>query len=275
MGTNKADLQSATPPVQENEVLNSVLKLEEGEKQMKKFIGLALVAAALAIVIPSSTVFATHGGIGNGAPNGAHYNLNIIGVSKDKSADMTGNSGHRIFVKLWGKSKIMLAEGEDFKVLDANGTDGNGAKFQLHNPDPDGDGVTVYSVFARALGTPGDKSTTSTCATGPGEDGVLGTDNDMELCSVTTLMLERSKGKSSFENVSKELLFLWDVDLDGDGVVDVSRIGLFDDRLEGYFWDYDNKGMRLVQLRFYECFTNVGADKDAGIDESACFGGAP
>jgi len=110
---------------------------------MKKFIGLALVAAALAIVIPSSTVFATHGGIGNGAPNGAHYNLNIIGVSKDKSADMTGNSGHRIFVKLWGKSKIMLAEGEDFKVLDANGTDGNGAKFQLHNPDPDGDGVTV------------------------------------------------------------------------------------------------------------------------------------
>ena len=103
---------------------------------MKKFIGLALAVAALAVFIPSSAVFATHGGTGNGAPNGAHYNLNIIGVSKDKSGDMTGNNGHRIFVKLWGKSKIMLGEGDSFKVLDANGTDGNGAKFQLPTRTP-------------------------------------------------------------------------------------------------------------------------------------------
>jgi len=60
---------------------------------------------------------------GNGAPSGAHYNLNIIGVQKNKTVDMTGNSGHRIFVPLWGNAKILLTEG-DYAVLDANGTDG-------------------------------------------------------------------------------------------------------------------------------------------------------
>src|ERR1051326_8757367 len=90
---------------------------------------------------------------GNGSPSGAHYNLNIIGVPKGKTADMTGDNGHRIFVSLTGKTNILLSQG-DFQVLDANGTDGS-ASFQLPNPDPDNDGVTVYSVFARALGKPG------------------------------------------------------------------------------------------------------------------------
>jgi len=63
---------------------------------------------------------------GNGAPSGAHYNLNIIGVSKGKSSDMTGDNGHRIFVPLSGTTKIMLSEG-DFAVLDGNGTDGSAA----------------------------------------------------------------------------------------------------------------------------------------------------
>ena len=271
-GDKDAELQSATSPVQGKGILNSNLAKEKREKQMKKFIGLALAVAALAVVLPTSAVFATHGGTGNGAPNGAHYNLNLIGVS-DKSADMTGNNGHRIFVKLWGKSKIMLAEGEDFKVLDANGTDGNGAKFQLPNPDPDGDGMTVYSVFARALGTPGGKSITSTCATGPGLDGVLGTADDEPISSVTTLELERSKGKSSFENVSKELLYVY-ADIDGDG--NLERMALFDDRLEGYFCDYDNHGLKLVQLRFYECETIVpDADNpEGGVTDDACFGGS-
>lgn len=88
---------------------------------------------------------------GHGAPSGPHYNLNIIGVPKDKTADMKGGHGHRIFVKLDGKSKIWLKEGDDFQVLDANGTDADGAKFQLPDPDPDDDLVLSYSVYARAL----------------------------------------------------------------------------------------------------------------------------
>ena len=122
--------------------------------RMKRFLAIGLATAALAVLGSATAVFATHGITGNGAPNGAHYNLNLIGVG-DKSADMDGNNGHRIFVKLSGKTKILLIEGDSFKVLDANGTDGDSAKFQLPNPDPDGDGKTVYSVFARALGKPG------------------------------------------------------------------------------------------------------------------------
>src|SRR5689334_15021270 len=118
-------------------------------------VGLAL-AAALALFTVANVSAAT----GNGAPSGAHYNLNIIGVPKDKSADMTGDNGHRIFVKLGGNTKINLAEGDTFQVLDANGTDGS-ASFQLPDPDPDNDGVTAYSVYARALGKPGGSSVTT------------------------------------------------------------------------------------------------------------------
>src|SRR5262245_33340660 len=101
--------------------------------------------------------------LGNGAPSGTHYNLNMIGVPKQKTADMTGDNGHRIFMSLEGKTKVMLSEGV-FAVLDANGTDGT-ASFQLPNPDPLNSGVTKYSVFARALGKPGGSATITTCAT--------------------------------------------------------------------------------------------------------------
>jgi hypothetical protein len=181
-----------------------------------------------------------------GTLKGAHYNLNIIGVPKEKTADMTGNNGHRIFVKLEGKTRIMLSESEDgFQVLDANGTDGTAA-FSLPNPDPDNDGETEYSVYARALGKPGGSSTTTTCAT----DVTTGDD----YCSIYSLVLVRDKGGSKFRNVSRELLYIY-ADLDGDGTVE--RYPLFDEALEGYFWDYDNQGLKLVQLRFYEVPTVV------------------
>jgi hypothetical protein len=181
---------------------------------------------------------------GNGGPAGAHYNLNIIGVAKGKSASMTGGDGHRIFVPLVGSTKIMLSQG-DFAVLDANGTDGSAA-FQLPNPDPDGDGITQYSVFARALGTPGGSSKTTTCATDP-TTGEL-------FCSVFSMVLVRDSGKSTFTNVSKELLFVF-ADIDGDGVLD--RVNLFDSALTDFFWQYDNTGLKLAQLRFYQVPTNV------------------
>lgn len=181
---------------------------------------------------------------GNGAPSGPHYNLNLIGVPKNKSASMTGNDGHRIFVPLTGKTKIELSEG-DFQVLDANATDGVGA-FQLPNPDPDGDGVTTYSVWARALGKPGGSSTTTTCATDP-------TTGDL-YCSVESMVLVRESGKQKFTNVSKDLLYIY-ADLDGDGTVE--RYSLFDSALTDYFWQYDNQGLKLAQLRFYEIPSTV------------------
>jgi hypothetical protein len=180
---------------------------------------------------------------------GAHYNLNIIGVPQDKTADMTGDNGHRIFVPRYGNAKILLREG-DFGVLDANGTDANGASFQLPNPDPDGDGVTAYSVFARALGKPGGKSTTTTCMDTVDDT----TGSPVTYCSIYSMVLVRGTGKSRFDNVSKELLFVY-ADTDLDGVVE--RLPLFGDPLAEYYWSYTNDGLHLAQLRFYEIATTV------------------
>ncbi len=175
--------------------------------------------------------------------SGAHYNLNIIGMDKGKSASLTGGSGHRIFVPLSGATKINLSEGE-FSVLDANGTDGTAA-FQLPSPDPDNDGVTRYSVWVRALGKPGGRAEAETCATG--SDGT-------DYCSIYSMVAVRERGKQSFTNVSRQLLYVY-ADTDGDG--DIDRHPLFDDALGDYFWSYDNDGLRLAQLRFYEVPTNV------------------
>ncbi len=202
-----------------------------------------LVTFALGMILSS----AAFGQTGNGAPPGAHYNLNIIGVPKGKKADMSGNQGHRIFVPLTGITKILLGEGPDFQVLDANGTDGS-AKFQLPSPDPDNDGITEYSVFARALGKPGGQARVTTCAI----DMVTGE----EVCSTLSLLAVRSTGKSTFSNVSRELLYIY-ADLTDDGVENEVRIPLFDDRLQDYFWSYDNAGLKVLQLRFYQIATNV------------------
>ncbi|MES2796041.1 MAG: hypothetical protein V4683_08750 [Bacteroidota bacterium] len=194
---------------------------------------------------------------GNGAPSGAHYTLNIIGMAKGKTADMTGDNGHRIFMPLWGTSKIMLNEGPDFMVLDGNGTDGT-ASFQLPNPDPDGDGTTSYSIWMRALGTPGGKAVVTTCA-----DADL-TDGYYEVCSSESLNVERTRGASKFTNVTRTLLTILIDDTftftDGDGVeveVKAGRYTIFDPIFEDYFWKYDNAGLKLLQLRFYPIPTSI------------------
>lgn len=193
------------------------------------------------IVLPLM-MFAT----GNGAPSGSHYNLNLIGVPKGKTADLTDSNGHRIFVPLSGNCRINLSEG-DFQVLDGNCTDGPAA-FQLPNPDPENTGTSWYSVWARAVGTPGGTGNLNTCAMGPGPDDILGNADDEEVCSVAVLNLERTKGKQTFGDVSKYLLYIY-ADLDGDGTAE--RYNIFNDALYGYLWDYDNNGLKVVQLRFY------------------------
>ena len=35
------------------------------------------------------------------------------------------------------------------------------------------------------------------------------------------------------------------------------RVPIFDDLLEGEYWEYENNGLRLAQIRFYDCSTNV------------------
>ena len=188
---------------------------------------------------------------GSGFPSGAHYSLNIIGVPKGKTADMTGSNGHRIFVNLEGNTRINLTNADltdgTFRVLDANGTSGPAA-FQLPSPDENGDGITSYSVYARALGKPGNSSTTTSCF-----------DDAQTLerfCSVESMVLVRDKGKSTAENVSRDLLYVY-ADTDHDPTTAPVRVPLFSDELDSYFWSYDNGGLKLAQLRFYSIETDV------------------
>ena len=220
--------------------------------------------AAAALLFSGNLAFA---GGGNGAPSGPHYNLNIIGVPKDKSASMTGTSGHTIFVPLYGNAKINLVDadvnsGGAFAVLDRNGTDSDGATFSLPSPDPDGDGTTDYSVFARALGRPGGSADLTTCATA--EDGEL-------ICSEITLTLNSATRPNRFQNVSKYLLYVYGIIEEDDGSLTQIRVPLFGDGFQDFYWDYDNYGLKLAQLRFYQCATTVpDATNPDGVQTDNC-----
>lgn len=215
-----------------------------------------LIAAAIAAC--AATAFA-----GNDAPSGAHYNLNLIGVKNAKDVDMTGNNGHRIFVPLNGSTKILLAPGDDFDVLDANGTDGS-AKFQLPVPgenwctqDVDTGDITCpasatvdYQIFIRALGIPGGTAQMYTCISDPDLPGGY-------ICSTPEYQVSLTRdnsGPSKFTNVTKQLLFV-SADVDADGKVE--HVQIFDPLFDGYYWQYDNNGLKLAQMRFYEIETTI------------------
>src|SRR5205809_383088 len=195
----------------------------------------------------TSTQSAT-GLTGNGGPSGPHYELNIHGILKGGSAS-TGSNGHDIFVPLQGQCKIALSPGT-FQVLDPNCLDGS-AGFQLPNPVDSTTSTTtttIYSVWARALAKPVGSSSTTTCATDP-TTGQL-------LCSTSQyVMVEtRKNGQSVFSNVTGDLLFVSQC-VDGK----LTRTSLFDSSLQNYFWQYDNTGLKLLQLRFYQVPTTVDA----------------
>ena len=206
---------------------------------MKKTIILAatLVLAAL-ILVPALAATAT---TGNGAPSGPHFNLNIIGVPKEKNGGTWDNDGHRIFVKLWGvDTKIWLVAGDTFNVIDSDGTDGS-AKLQLMDPYPGDTTTSVYKIYVRALGTPGGKMGMTT--------GFLDEFGNYWY-SLESVNLTRSTGQSKFTDKTLELTTIY-VDITADEIDNPIRYNLFDNALYSYFWDYDNSGLKLLQMRFY------------------------
>ena len=232
-----------------------------------KWILMGLAAmAALVVALPARA--------GNGIDlNGTHYNLNIIGVESAKKPPMNGADGHTIFVALGSKdsapveTKIWLTPG-DFRVCDANGFDSaykcdgtqigrqlNGAVFQLPCNTAvttdyfcqEGTASASYSVWGRALGQPGGSAVITTCAYDKFTNEVVcSTENTLDVFS-------RGSGKQVFQDVTSELTTLQDVCFNISSTVQVcdKSVSLFNDALEDYFWKYQNKGLRLAQIRFY------------------------
>ena len=86
---------------------------------MKKKIMLGGLVAAMVLGMVATVAMA-----GNGAPSGAHKNLNIIGAPKQKNANFDGGNGSRIFVKRTGQTVFYVYGGDAYEIKDHDGTDG-------------------------------------------------------------------------------------------------------------------------------------------------------
>ena len=218
-------------------------------KKTMLLLGAAVLLGAAALSIPGLAQ------TGNGAPKGAHFELNIIGVSNPKTQPLTNSDRHTIFVGLGTKNdgvitNIYLTQGP-FAVCDGNGFDpatdcnGNpifganspGAVFQLPcdmaTDTCPGGYSQAYTIWARALGTPGGHASVTTCATDL---------TNTVVCSTTSVLLVRGSGQQKFKNVTKELTTI---------NTTPGTVSLFQTGFENFFWSFDNNGLRLAQVRFY------------------------
>ena len=130
--------------------------------------------------------------------------------------------------------------------------DENGQEVPV-GPDFDLVPTANYQVWARALGKPSGSAVSTTCATVQGE----------LQCSLENMVLTRTTGKSIFTDVTNATTSLVIGYCQGtvsvvdnvsycDGNVTWTRIALFAGNTQDWFWNFDNNGLRLAQLRFYE-----------------------
>jgi hypothetical protein len=213
---------------------------------------LVLLGAAVTLGAAAPSMAQT----GNGAPSGAHFELGIIGVTDPKTQPLTGSNRHTIFVGLGTNkkggdviTKIYLTQGP-FTVCDGNGflpaTDCNGnpipgattgAVFQLPcnllTDTCSGGTSQAYTIWARALGKPGGQATVTTCGT---------TDLGVVICSTASTLMVRGSGQQKFRDVTPALTTI-DTTL--------GNFSLFTAGFLNFFWQYDNSGLKLMQVRFY------------------------
>ncbi len=242
---------------------------------------------------------------GNNFPAGPHdYKVNIIGVAHDKSADMDNNNGRRIFVRLESDNEVTSPGGknnhlkkgggndqnhiylcnstndegdstddrcaaygnpDDWGVIDANATDGDGALLAVPDPcagDDILDGCTPrYAVYARARAGHG-SATITTC----GEEEQAFDGEQDTWCGSNGITLYPTKGRKATD-VTENLLHMTivvddsddaDPELaacidpnDDDDAPDEYDVYLFDRCFQDYFWNYDNNGLKNLELRFY------------------------
>jgi hypothetical protein len=186
--------------------------------------------------------------------HGAHYNLNIIGV--DNPDHIVGDSdGHTMFVKLSGKTKILMTQdvGGDFQVVDRNGLDGQ-TKFNI--------APGYYNIYAIPHGKPGNHVDIN--AWGNFTDAETG----YQLINLGYVNIARTSGKPQVVNINE--LFYVDVTLcvayDDDLDVCTQWVEYRDywvfaiDELIEYWWDYDNDGLKQLQVRFYACTLDASGE---------------
>jgi hypothetical protein len=213
-----------------------------------------IVVTILSILLVGASLVSA--GVGNTLQgiHGKHYNLNIIGV--DRHGEVGDSNGHTMFVKLTGKTKIVMTQdGGGFDVVDRNGLDGS-AEFNI--------APGYYNIFAAALGKP--NKYVDITSWGEFEDA-----QGTKLFELGFVQLIREPQKKP-QSVNINHLFYVEVTLctavnpAGECIEETTykETWVFDiAELVEYYWDYDNHGLKLLQVRFYECSIDpTGEAKD-------------
>lgn len=239
---------------------------------MKKLFILTLVVL---FVFSAVSAFAQNN---NPCPGDKEYQFNIIGMKNAKNPAMDNNDGHRIFVPLKGNTSIYMTGdtdpsteglqcGKEFNVLDANGTDGRATILVPCDPlTADNLNPSVcFDVWATPLGTPGGHTDVQVVCD---FTNVLNVDVAGGDCGTGTIgfTLAGHNKKPVSQDITKYFRASGCIDVNVSGVCDAGDINFNNEwifnipELESYYWDYDNDGNRIVQIRFCNVEGVPGSD---------------
>ncbi|MFC1956787.1 hypothetical protein ACFLVY_00620 [Chloroflexota bacterium] len=225
------------------------------KKKVGIIVGITLTVVMVLALVPGVAL----AGIGSDIPdNGKHYNLNIIGVPHNKTApDMTGSNRHTLFVPVNSRGSVSRQvtiefmrnpdNPNEFRVADGNATDDDYALIYCPYEDY---GTLSFNVYAIALGKPNGQAA-EVVASVTFSGGTTGT---LDMGSFT-LKREKvdGKGKPKVVDIS-DIFRASGIIMFGDGSTQsFSNVWVFNipDLLQ-YLWGYDAKGLRHMQVRFYE-----------------------
>jgi hypothetical protein len=232
---------------------------------MKKIFAIAL-AAVLLLTLAATPTFAAKPGTDF---NGSHYTLNIIGKKADWSGTGSYNNPdrHTMFVPEYTDPDGIPGSGDEFSYTLPDGTTQAGSiKIEMTQSDQDGDWAVLdgnafddgtcsfqlakgkYDVYIVAKAKPG----FSTNING----WVWYTDN-VTNTTWTAINAGSVTVNRKWQDISD--IFYIDTGEDALGIIssdtwvfDYLNLLAADGYGDGqYFWDYNNSGNKLVQVRFY------------------------
>lgn len=246
---------------------------------MKRFYLCLAVLLSMALAMPAVAA-ENKGGIGSqineSGFNGKHYTLNFIGVPHNKTNAMQyedGSNRNTIFVPLNANGDVsrkvkifyITTDANQFAVLDANATDDGEAVIEVPHEycadyETGCEKLLSFAVFAVGLGKP--NGMTLVDANCQWEDDTYGD------CTASLLMnsFEIHRTNSNGKNKPKvtdisDVFRLREGCIDFDptvnpgctaGDIAFDNVWIFNiEQLAEYYWEYDNKGLKLMQTRFY------------------------
>ena len=199
--------------------------------------------------------------------NGPHYNLNIIGKKSDWSGggSYDNPNRHTMFVPQYTSElgcftpddeprldepgvTIWMTQGDEFAVLDGNAFDDCKLEFQL--------GPGKYKVYIVAKGKPGGETDITGWVRYPDPEESYAVYYYLDIGSV------KVKKKMDWEDATH--IFYVSCTEDVLDIVECNDLGMWvfeyltaltdvDPNIDdnAYFWQFDNKGNKLVKVRFY------------------------